>query len=466
MNITSIIFVFLFLPITVIVHKLVPQKFRNPLLLVASGIFYWFASGKSLSCVLYLFAMTLITWMIGIHIKTAKEYENSPAPQLWAGIILNAVGLIFFKYIGCVKLPDNLGFMAELIVPLGISFFTFKNISYLHEIYSGTEIETNFIDYATYAVYFPQIMQGPIQTYKSAREELKFRTVSIEGISSGIERFIIGYGMKQIIAAKLMALYNTPMNWGLDAVSTPMAWLAVIAYSLCLYLDFYGYTLMANGISEMLGFTLCVNFSDPYISRSVSDFWRRWHVSLGAWFKENVYFPLGGSRVSVPRYLFNTLVVWLLTGIWHGTGLTFIFWGLLSYVLIVLEHISAKHEGPLFLLEKTKVASRLYIIVYILMSWALFMSPSISEYLELMKRLFPFWGTAEYVNNLDFIPYIQSCWLYIVAGILISTSLPSKLWKKIRVKPFFSIPILLVVLWVAVYFTAISGSNPFMYVNF
>ena len=175
---------------------------------------------------------------------------------------------------------------------------------------------------------------------------------------------------------------------------------------------------------------------------------------------------MGGSRVSIPRYIFNTFVVWILTGIWHGTGFTFVLWGLLSFILVTLEHLSKKYEGPLCLLERTKVSSHLYMLVYIPMSWALFMSPSLNEYIELMKRLFPFGETAEYVNNLDFIPYIKACWPFIAAAILLSTSFPSKLWEKYKHLKYVSIPILLAIFWLSVYFTVVYGSNPFMYVDF
>lgn len=465
-SITSTVFVFLFLPLAVAIHKFIPEKIRNPFLLAASAVFYWLVSGKTLSCVLYLYAVTLITWLIGIHIREALKYGNSPVPQMVAGIIINVAGLAFFKYFVIASLPESLDFIHGIAVPIGISFFTFKNISYLHEICSGEEPESNFINYALYATFFPQVMQGPIQTYKTFRTELKNRVVTSVCITGGLESFIIGFGMKQLIALKLTSLYSTAMNWGFDALSTPMAWLSVIAYSLCLYIDFCGYSYMANGISEMLGFTPCPNFDHPYISRSVSEFWRRWHISLGEWFKENIYFPMGGSRVSVPRYIINTLVVWILTGIWHGTGFTFILWGLLSFILVTLEHVSKKYEGPLCLLERTKVSSHLYMIIYIPMSWALFMSPNISEYAELMKRLFPFGETAEYVNNLDFVPYIKSCWPYLLAAVLLSTSIPSKIWKKYRHMQYVAVPVLLAIFWFSVYFTVIYGSNPFMYVDF
>lgn len=454
MSITSTNFIFILLPLCVLIHSILPMRARNYWVTAVSLIFYWFAGGKSLYAAAFLCIVTLMNWLAGIFLSKIKS-------KLFLGfmITVDALSLAFFKYL------PGLGFEG-IVMPLGISFFTFKNISYLHETYTDSLCEGNPVDYFTYAIMFPQIMQGPIQTWRSLREQLHRRRIHASDINDGLKLYILGFAIKELLSVKPQALYNSVMNAGFDSASTTMAWLCALAFSLCLYFDFYGYSLMAEGIGKMLGFTFCKNFDEPYASKSVSEFWRRWHSSLGEWFKENIYFPMGGSRVPFPREIFNLLVVWFVTGIWHGTGVTYIIWAAFSFILIVLEKNSRKKDGPLYHLNNSKVGSHIYIILYSLLSWAIFMAPSNGELLELFKRLFPFFGSAEYVDNLDFVPYLKSCGPAILGGIFVCTTIPKKLWKKVENNVYVYVPLLLILFWVSVYIAVGSEANPFMYVNF
>jgi alginate O-acetyltransferase complex protein AlgI len=354
-------------------------------------------------------------------------------------------------------------FLSSPLLPLGISFYTFKNIGYFHDVYSGkTPAERSPFRYAIYLFMFPQVTMGPIQSYSSLRESLSERKVSLSGISDGLTEFILGFGMKAIFADRLAAIWNGIEVIGYDAISTPLAWMGAASYSLQLYFDFAGYSLMALGLCKMLGFESPVNFDHPYAAPSMTEFWRRWHMTLGSWFRDHVYIPLGGNRRGAARTYLNLFAVWLLTGIWHGNTAMFILWGLFLFCVIALEK-----SGILGPVIKSKVFSHIYMAPLIMISWMIFRLPTLSDLGVYLSRLFPFFGeVSEHVYSLDYLTYLKSLGPLLALGILFSTPLPRKFFESIREKRWLSVPLLLLIFWYSVYLAANGANNPFMYVNF
>ena len=271
--------------------------------------------------------------------------------------------------------------------------------------------------------------------------------------------FIIGLSMKVLLANQIGGLWRQVKTIGFESVSTPMAWLGLVAYSLQLYLDFCGYSWMAIGVGEMLGFRLPRNFEHPYAARSMRDFWRRWHISLSSWFRDYVYIPLGGSKKGEGRTYLNLLVVWLFTGLWHGSTLNFLLWGLFLFALISLERL-----GWGKVLRRSQVISRLYMILVIPLSWMLFAIPSLKDIGSYIGRLFAFSGGTA-VHARDFLVYGRQYAVVLVIGLLVSTPLPEKLWRRIRTSPLGTV-LLLVLFWVCVYCMAVATNDPFMYFSF
>ncbi|MBE6621610.1 MAG: MBOAT family protein [Ruminococcaceae bacterium] len=466
MNFSSIQFIFLFLPLFVLVHALTKGKLQNLTLLFGSILFYGFAVGGHYEWIVLLLLSSVASYFIGLLIEVGKgRYRKA---MLLAGVLFHLAVLCLYKYSdlwislfsGLLEGGDS---STGVLLPLGISFYTFKNLSYLHEVYAGRVVaEKSFIDFSAYLMMFPQISMGPIQTYESFQPYLHDRKVTLSGINSGVTEFILGLGLKTIFANRLGSVFSGIETIGYDGISTPLAWLGVISYSLQLYFDFYGYSLMASGIGEMLGYQTPKNFDYPYTATSMTDFWRRWHMTLGTWFKENVYFPLGGSRCSTVKHYRNLFVVWVLTGVWHGNTVTFLLWGLFLFAVIAIEK-----SGVLNKVIQHKFWSHVYMIPLILLSWTIFRLPTFGDLGVYVTRLFPFFGeTPEYVSPTDWVKYAKGVGGLMVAGILFSTPLPRKLFEKIRNKPLVSVPILLVIFWYAVYLAACGANDPFLYFNF
>ncbi len=471
MSFCSLDFIFIFLPIFVIIHAVINKKLKNITLFIGSTLYYLLASSKYYEWIVLLLLTTAMNYIFGIAIGSFTDKKRNIFFKL--GIVFNVVFLLMYKYADLYLsaiLPvfkpiigDNV-FVSNIALPLGISFYTFKNLSYLREVYSkNISCEKSFINYAAYLTLFPQISMGPIQTYKSFSSYLHSRTVDIYAINSGLSEFIIGFGLKKIFADRLSAIWNGVETTGIDSISTTFAWLGIISFSLQLYFDFYGYSLMASGIGQMLGYRTPDNFNYPYISSSVSDFWRRWHITLGDWFKENVYFPLGGNRCSKTKHIFNLFAVWILTAIWHGSTLNFIVWGLFLFILIMLE----KYRIVNFIISN-KIFSHIYMTFVILFSWTLFKLPSVSDVGIYLSRMFPFFTeTPNEVYSVDWFKYFSGAWPFIIFGIIFSTPLPRKLYEKyIKNNQLLNVPIMLVIFWYSVYLTVYGANDPFLYFAF
>lgn len=351
---SSILFLFRFMPAAFAIYYLVPRRFKNFTLLVLSLIFYSWGEAKYFPIMI---ASIVVDYTASGLIESHRDNKLICRLGLIYSMVFNLGMLGFFKYTNFFVGNLNALFGLSLptisfVLPLGISFYTFQTMSYTIDVYLGkVKAERNIIDFGAFVVLFPQLIAGPIVRYTDINRELKERQINLPQIQDGIKLFILGLGSKVLIANNVGALWTEieaiGAVEGFLSISTPLAWMAVFAYSLQIYFDFSGYSLMAIGLGKMLGFEFPKNFDFPYISRSFGEFWRRWHMTLGAWFREYLYIPLGGNRVSKPRLYFNLFVVWAATGFWHGASWNFVFWGLFFFVTQVVERMGFRSvPGP------------------------------------------------------------------------------------------------------------------------
>ena len=351
-------------------------------------------------------------------------------------------------------------------LPLGISYYTFRILSYLIDVYKGEETkETSFLRLATYITMFPQLLSGPISSYGEVREALYEREFSAKNIQTGLKVFTVGLVFKVLLADRLGLLWREVQITGFESISTPLAWIAAVAYSMKLYFDFYGYSLMAVGLGQMLGFSLPSNFKNPYMASTVRNFYRRWHITLGRWFSRYVYIPLGGNRKGEWRTVFNLLCVWLLTALWHGSTLNFLIWGIMLWVLIVMERqLGRLGAGKLFSRGILKALPHLYLWFVIVISWVCFAITDLSQLGTYLGRMF---GVVEgiHVNMGDWKNALMNYGVLFAAGGVACTPVLEKLFQKFK----DSLPVILlltVLFWLCVWRLQIEGQNPFMYRNF
>lgn len=438
-------FLFRFLPVFFILYYLAQPGYRNALLLVGSFVFY--ASGRVEHAAL-LAVCVLVNFCCA---RLMEKQEKARKFWLWAALTYDFGVLIFFKYTGLAG-----------ALPLGISFYTFQITGYMMDVYRKKfPAEQSLLKLGTYLTMFSQLASGPIVNYGEIREALEERELSAEGLEEGLRMLILGLGAKVLVADRIGLLWNDIQTIGFASISTPLAWMGAFGYSLELYFDFAGYSMMAMGIGKMLGFAIPENFHFPYMSKSVTEFWRRWHITLGRWFREYVYIPLGGNRKGKARTFLNLIVVWSLTALWHGSKLNFLIWGGALLALMLVE--------KLFLfrfLDKSKVIGHLYVIFFLPLTWVAFAITDVQQLGVYFSRLFPFFGAgAAGVQPLDYVQKWQSYWPLFVAGILFSTPLPARLFDKIREKWTGAVCVM-VVLAVSVYYMTVSANNPFLYFSF
>ncbi|MFR8145278.1 MAG: MBOAT family O-acyltransferase [Clostridia bacterium] len=346
----------------------------------------------------------------------------------------------------------------NLLLPIGISFYTFQSISYIVDIYNEKCKPANsIIRYAMYVLMFPQLISGPIVTYKDINKELNNRKESLTNIKVGAKYFILGLGFKVLLANRIGCLWNDINMIGVESISTGLAWLSVIAYSLQIYFDFCGYSFMAVGLGKIMGFTLPINFETPYLSTSMTEFFRRWHISLGNWFKNYVYIPLGGNRNGKLKTIFNLLVVWILTGLWHGANYNFILWGLFIWLVIVLEKLCMKKY-----LDKYKIFGHLYMLILIPITWSIFAITDINQLGILLTKLFSY---SNGLYELDFIKYLSIYGVLILVGIVCTTKIPKKLLIT-KQNTWVQTIILLLIFSMSIYYLYIGLNNPFLYFSF
>ncbi len=417
---SSIPFLYYFLPITLLVYFLVPRMFKNAVLMTASLVFYGWGEPR------YLILM-VISILVGYGGGLLIERFRGKKTSLWitwatVGILLSF--LVYFKYanffIDNFNAATGLSIaFLKIALPVGISFYTFQILSYDVDVYRGdVKAQRNLIDLAAYVTMFPQLIAGPIVRYSDIAIQLRERRHTFDKIWSGIQRFVMGLGKKILVADVLAALCDAFR--ASDEKSVLFYWIYGIAFSLYIYFDFSGYSDMAIGLGRIFGFDFLENFNYPYISKSATEFWRRWHMSLGSWFRDYVYIPLGGNRVSKPRWFFNIFVVWMLTGFWHGAAWNFILWGLLFAVLLVVEKLWLLKP-----LGKSKVLSRVYILFFVMISFILFNAEDLPQAYSDVVSLFGV-GNVPLVSG-ETLYYLRSYAVILVAAIIGATPLPKKL---------------------------------------
>lgn len=468
---SSLTFLFAFLPIFLILYYCSPAKYHNGLLFTGSLVFY--GIGEPLYLCLIICSV-LVNLGIGLFIDRSERLSGK---RLWliTGLLYNFGLLFFFKYTnffleninGVLRLCHSSTQLKllELTLPLGISFYTFQIVSYIIDVYRGkVKADHSVISLGAYLCMFPQLIAGPIVVYSDIRRELHERTITIHNLDDGLKTFILGLGFKVLLANRVGTLWNEVCTIGFESISTPLAWLGSLAYSMQLYFDFCGYSLMAIGLGKMLGFIIPENFHHPYLSRSVTDFWRRWHITLGAWFREYVYIPLGGNRKGRIRTIVNLGIVWLLTGFWHGAAWNFILWGVFIFLLEILE----KNLLLPVLNHKSIAAhifSHIYMILYILVSWTIFAISDFNQLAMYLARMFPFFGMGHTLNSYDFVKYLTDYGALLICCILFCTAGPEKLYHRFKNK-LGGIVIALIIFWYSVYYLAIGMNNPFLYFRF
>ena len=464
---SSILFIFYFLPIVLAVYFLIPARFiraRNGVLLLASLIFYsW---GEPVYVFLMIYS-AFFNYYLALCIHEEKKKGGTGRRNLAFAVIVDLFILSFFKYYGFLMGNINHLFglhlhYTQLALPIGISFYTFQAMSYIFDVYRGTTtVQKNPLRFALYLSLFPQLIAGPIVKYRDVAEQLDHRETTLEGFGYGASRFVFGLGKKVLLANAFGALFKSVTALPDSKLSVVTAWLGALAYTLQIYFDFSGYSDMAIGLGRMFGFEFLENFRYPYISQSVTEFWRRWHISLSSWFREYVYIPLGGNRVSVPRHLLNLLIVWGLTGLWHGASWNFVIWGLYYGVILILEKYLLRNR-----LEKLPAWARhLYTMVIVTIGWVFFSRDSLASAWQTIGIMFGN-GAFPFADGTTFY-LLRTNLILLILGIFLSSSRPIRAFRRrTEDQPIFGIICLGGILLLSTASLIFSSYNPFLYFRF
>ena len=456
---------FIYLVVVLAVYYIVPLKWRNLWLFIVNLVFY--AWGEPVYVLLMLFSIC-INYISGFLVEKHRTDNRAKAKKvLVINVVINLALLGFFKYydlfastlslIPGINIP-TLG----LTLPIGISFYTFQTMSYPIDIYRGdAKLQKNFISFGTFVALFPQLIAGPIVRYKDIADQLNFRASSIDQFANGVRRFCVGLAKKVLIANNIGMLWDIYSAQSSAEMTVVGAWMGIIAFSLQLYFDFSAYSDMAIGLGRMIGFEFLENFNYPYISKSVTEFWRRWHISLGTWFRDYVYIPLGGNRCSKKRQFFNILVVWALTGFWHGANWTFLCWGLYYAIFLMIEKAFLLKK-----LEKLPFIGHVYTIIVAVCGWVLFDLPSLSAAGSYYASMFGF-AQGGFINASD-IFYLKNFGLILIITIIAALPLGKNLYHKIPDKAKSIVtPILIVLsLVISTAYLVDASYNPFLYFRF
>ena len=454
---SSISFLYYFLPCVLAVYLLVPRQFKNIVLFIASLFFYAWGEPK-------MVFLMLVTILVGYVLGILTEKDPKHKKGYLALAVLFSLGTLgYFKYadffIGNINAATGLSIpLLKIALPIGISFYTFQILSYNIDVYRGTvRAQKNPLYLGTYIAMFPQLIAGPIVRYKDVVSQLENRTHSIAKTAEGIRRFVFGLSKKILIANVLGELCEIFRQS--EQQSVLFYWMYAVAFSLHIYFDFSGYSDMAIGLGKILGFDFMENFNYPYVSKSITEFWRRWHVSLGTWFRDYVYIPLGGSRVKPLRMFLNISVVWILTGFWHGAAWNFVLWGAFFAVLLLIEKLFL-----LKCLEKAKIVSHFYVLFFVVISFVIFNATSLFELGRDFQGMFGMRGFP--IVTAETLYYLRSYAVVFVIAILGATPIPKKIVSKIKAVQILE-PVLLLLLMVVVTAYLVDGSfNPFLYFRF
>ena len=466
---SSITFLFLFLPIMLAVYYIALFRLKNGLLLIGSLFFY--AWGEPVYIILMVLSI-LLNYFCGMDIENNSENEAKAKRSLIFAVVVNILLLVFFKYFGFFVESINGLFQVhipyrELALPIGISFYTFQELSYIIDVYRGkVKAQHSLVDFALYVSLFPQLIAGPIVCYEEIEEQLSSRKISARKLGNGAMLFIVGLAKKVILANTMGEIFEQITSTATSNLTVLMAWLGCITYAFQIYFDFSGYSDMAIGLGRMFGFEFRKNFDIPYVSKSVTEFWRRWHISLSSWFREYVYIPLGGNRVTISRNILNLMIVWALTGMWHGAAWNFIVWGLYYGVILVFE----KYVWGAIVDSLPAALQHVYALVLILVGWVFFFSPSLGAAIRYLFAMVG--GGAGFVDREVFF-VIFTHWLFYLLAVIASTAVGGKLLKKIlncsrksAVRTAVTIVVFFGMLAVSVAYLITSTYNPFLYFRF
>lgn len=458
------IFLFAYLPLVVLIYYIIPRKARNIFLFFANLLFYGWGEPVM---VLLMLCSIVINYIGGYFIEKNKPSKSKAKVPLILTIIADVGILAFFKYSGMIVETLNLlPFLNlpafEVSLPIGISFYTFQTMSYVIDVYrDDAPVSKSLINFGTYVALFPQLIAGPIVRYKDISYQLEHRIETIEQFNKGVQLFCVGLAKKVIIADQMGAMWE-----GMLATSSPNgilgSWVGIIGYTLQIYFDFSGYSDMACGLGNMLGFEFLKNFNYPYISKSITEFWRRWHISLSTWFREYVYIPLGGNRKGVKRQIINLLIVWFCTGLWHGASYNFILWGLYYGIILIIEKFVLKN----LLGKLPSVIQHIYTILIFILGWVIFYFDDMGEMLSFFKSLFSF--SSGLISSEALVILLHYLPLIIIA-IVASTPLGACLYNKVKSKNYIWIAQSLYCAAVLIIVTAAiinSSYSPFLYFRF
>ena len=464
---SSIPFLFWFLPSVLILYAAAPGSLKNTVLLLSSLFFYGWGEPRY---VIWMMLAILMAYIFGLLIERYQSVPKLARLFLALSVSSSLLMLGYFKYadffIRNVNAATGCSIsLLNITLPIGISFYTFQILSYTVDVYrQDVKAQRNLIDLATYVALFPQLIAGPIVRYSDIAEQLKGRIHTMGKTAQGIRRFILGLGKKILIAnllGELCSIFRAS-----DDKSVLFFWLYAVAYTLHVYFDFSGYSDMAIGLGKLFGFDFLENFNYPFISKSITEFWRRWHMSLGTWFRDYVYIPLGGSRVSLPRHLFNIFLVWMLTGFWHGAAWNFVIWGLYFALLLILEKI-----WLLEILKKSHVLNRIYVLTAAVISFVIFDATDMSQAFSYLKAMF---GTGGYpLTSAASSYYFRSYFVVLMIALLGATPIPKSFCRRLQQRKMgtavmlFAEPLALSALLLICTAFLVDGSfNPFLYFRF
>ena len=461
---SSLVFMFAYLPITLLAYYLVPRQGRNIFLFIVNLIFYGWGEPKLVLLMVFnIFFNYIGGWLVDKYRADAKKKKLF----LILTCVLDIGILAVFKYTGMITETLNmLPFLnipeLQISLPIGISFYTFQTMSYVIDVYrDDAPVSKNFINFGTYVALFPQLIAGPIVRYRDVAEQLVNRRETLEMFTMGVKLFMVGLA-KKVIIANTMGTLTTNIFATTDENGVVGTWVGMIAYTFQIYFDFSGYSDMACGLGNMMGFEFLKNFNYPYIAKSITDFWRRWHISLSTWFKEYVYIPLGGNRKGVKRQILNLLIVWGLTGLWHGAAYNFVLWGLYYGLLLILEKFVLKK----FLDRLPSFVQHIYTLFIIIIGWGLFYFTDVGQLGEFMVDLFNFGNgiCGDQAFNL-----IMSNMPMLIIAAVASTPLATMLYTRFEHRRFMWIPETLYCMGVLAVSTASlvnQSYNPFLYFRF
>lgn len=464
MYFSGLLFLFVFLPLVLAVYYILSKRFRNGFLLLANLVFYGWGEPVF---VLIMLASIAVNYAAGLLIEKYSGSERLKKTVLVLSLVISLGFLAVFKYAGFVsdilRVLPPFSFMPKISLPLpiGISFYTFQTLSYTIDVYrSDTRAQKNIVSFGTYVSFFPQLVAGPIVRYRDIAPMLTDRRESISGFADGIKLFTVGLAKKVLIANRMGVLWDTLRAMSADG-GVIAAWIGIAAYAFQIYFDFSGYSDMARGLGKMFGFDFMENFNYPYISKSITEFWRRWHISLGAWFRDYVYIPLGGNRCALPRVILNLAVVWFLTGLWHGASFNFIIWGLYYFVIIVTEkYVYGKY------LEKAPVLIRhVYTLLLVVIGWTIFYFEDFSALTAYIGLMF----SPERLIGKDALSVILSYMPLIAAAAAASVPAVRNIFVRLQDRKFmriFEIVLCMLTLCLCTASLVNQSYNPFLYFRF